>query len=407
MKNIFFTAAIASSLISAFFVARLMSRTNEAKILPDVGSEIRVVACSVTSARSSSMRNADLISNIVNGLPEGVHVLLLVNDRPAFKHSGDRRRVTFVEMPPESDISIWPQDPFVVVQQGDVTKLVTPCTFNREDDERMPRQLGDLLNLEVVHSELHFEGGNIVCGERKVFIGFDTIQLNAVQLDLGFDGAVTRFEKLFGRPVVVIGDSNQSIGHIDLVVTPLSHQRFAVADSRAGAEIAKKSLNNNPRQVQDFEFQCERSFFGHEEIEELLDRDGNVLSRPRVVGRTKEVIESSLELADDLDAIAAQLTVAGYQVIRVPSLIPDQQLDAEWEGESSQYPFLSYNNVLTELRDDQAIVYLPQYGFEAIDRAARDSWEQLGFDVQTIGGFSTSAMYGGALRCCTKVLLRD
>ena len=147
MRNLFFTVATTLSILSvSYFLPTILPQERE-KILSDVGSEIRLVACSATSARTSSLRNAELVSSIVNGLPQDVHVLLLVNDRSAFASSTNNSRVTFVEMPPDSDISIWPQDPFVVVQGKSSTKLITPCSFNREDDERMPKQLA----LSLIH----------------------------------------------------------------------------------------------------------------------------------------------------------------------------------------------------------------------------------------------------------------
>ena len=94
-----------AALLPSFF-----GRERSPQLVSDVGAEIRLVACSVTSARTSSLRNAELVTNIVNGLPRDVHVLLMVSDRSAFSASPSQRRVTFVEMPPQSDISIWPQD---------------------------------------------------------------------------------------------------------------------------------------------------------------------------------------------------------------------------------------------------------------------------------------------------------
>jgi hypothetical protein len=408
MKNLFFTAATTLSIFSASFLMPTVFRRDKAKILSDVGSEIRLVACSATSARTSSLRNAELVSNIVNGLPQDVHVLLLVNDRSAFSTSLSNRRVTFVEMPPKSDISIWPQDPFVVVQGHATTKLITPCSFNREDDERMPMQLAGLLNLEVVHSEMHFEGGNIVCGEDAVFIGFDTIERNAVLLEMTTERVKSRFSELFGRRVVVVGESSQGVGHIDLIVTPLSENRIAVADSRAGARLAAAAINQDPGGVQRFERQCEKNFFGTVEVSQLLDREGNEILRPKVIGQTVSVIPASLRLARELDTIARQLSHAGYNVVRIPALIPRQDHQVEGQGSDiPKYPFLSYCNVLTELRQNQQYVYLPQYGFEKLDEAAQQVWQALGFQVNRVPGFSTSAMYGGGLRCCTKVLLRD
>jgi hypothetical protein len=408
MRNLFFTAATTLSILSAsYFLPTILPQESE-KILSDVGSEIRLVACSATSARTSSLRNAELVSNIVNGLPQDVHVLLLVNDRSAFATSANNSRVTFVEMPPDSDISIWPQDPFVVVQGKSTTKLITPCSFNREDDERMPKQLASILNLEVVHSEMHFEGGNIVCGDDAVFIGHDTITYNAVLLDASPQAIVKRFSKLFGRPVTVVGTKSQSVGHIDLIVTPLGGHRVAVADSRAGARLAAAAIDGNPGLVQEFERSCEEMFFGREDVSELKDRDGNLLIRPKVSGQTDKVMAASLRIAPDLDSIAQQLSHAGYTVVRVPALIPDQSgAGNEPLAKAIRYPFLSYSNVLVEKRENQSVVYLPQYGFKKLDNAAVQTWESLGYHVKPVPGFSTSSMYGGGLRCCTKVLLRD
>ncbi len=408
MRNVFFTAATTLSILSAsYFLPTILPQESE-KILSDVGSEIRLVACSATSARTSSLRNAELVSNIVNGLPQDVHVLLLVNDRSAFATSVNNSRVTFVEMPPDSDISIWPQDPFVVVQGKSTTKLITPCSFNREDDERMPKQLASILNLEVVHSEMHFEGGNIVCSENSVFIGHDTIAYNAVLLDASPQVIVKRFSKLFGRPVTVVGKTSQSVGHIDLVVTPLGAHRVAVADSRAGARLAAAAIDDNPGHVQEFEHSCEEMFFGREDVSELQDRDGNLLIRPKVSGQTNKVIAASLRIAPELDAIAQQLSHAGYAVVRVPALIPDQSGAGNTPlDKAARYPFLSYSNVLVEKRESQSVVYLPQYGFKKLDNAAVQAWKSLGYKVKPVPGFSTSSMYGGGLRCCTKVLLRD
>ncbi|MGI9467078.1 MAG: hypothetical protein ACR2OA_08160 [Rubripirellula sp.] len=408
MRNLFFTAATTLSILSASYFLPTILPQERVKILSDVGSEIRLVACSATSARTSSLRNAELVSNIVNGLPQDVHVLLLVNDRSAFATSANNSRLTFVEMPPDSDISIWPQDPFVVVQGKSTTKLITPCSFNREDDERMPKQLARMLNLEVVHSEMHFEGGNIVCSEDSVFIGHDTITHNAVLLDASPQTVVTRFSKLFGRPVTVVGESSQAIGHIDLIVTPLGDHRVAVADSRAGARLAGAAIDENPRLVQDFEHRCEEMFFGRDDVSELQDRDGNLLLRPKVSGQTDKVMAASLRIAPDLDSIAKQLSHAGYTVVRVPALIPDQSGSGDESIDKAvRYPFLSYSNVLVERRQNQSVVYLPQYGFQKLDDAAVKTWNSLGYNVKPVPGFSTSSMYGGGLRCCTKVLLRD
>jgi hypothetical protein len=406
MKTISIT--LFTILFTAFCIARLTSNHDSGdKILADVGSEIEVVVCSATSARTSTLRNSELVSNIVNGLPDDVQVLLLVNDLKSFETKSSNNRVKFIELPEETGISIWPQDPFVVVNFQNHTRLVTPCVFDREDDHIMPLHLAEKLNLEVVSSDLHFEGGNIVCGEEAVFIGFNTIAVNSDLFNETSAVIKARFEKLFGRPVVVIGESMQEISHIDLIITPLPGNHIAIADSRLGAGIMQQALLNQPAAIRSFEQECENQFFGRADITTISDLSGESMHRPTVVHQTQPTIEASIAAADQLDVIADQMTQAGYKVVRIPALVPDLTPKFSESGkEKPNYPFITYNNVLLENQNGTPVVYLPQYGCKTLDNAGASRWAELGFRVKTIPGFTTSAMYGGSLRCCTKVLSR-
>ena len=163
----------------------------------------------------------------------------------------------------------------------------------------------------------------------------------------------------------------------------------------------------DPTAVRAFESACEKMFFGHPDIDQLSDRKGHRIDRPKIVDHTETAIQASLKVADELDTIAGQISQAGYEVVRIPSLVPD--LTPRWNPSGKEmvhYPFLSYSNVLLETRSGRQTVYLPQYGLAPLDDAAARRWRELGFDVNEIRGFATSSMYGGALRCSTKVLMR-
>lgn len=378
-------------------------------IMADLGGPIRLVVCSATSARKSSLRNADLVSNIVNGLPSDTHVLLLVNDRAAFEVAEGDRKITFVDIAPDHQITIWPQDPFVVLndRNGD-TRLLISRQFSRHDDQFMAQALADTLKIEARQSELEFEGGNIVANKEQVLIGYDTIRTNQQELQIAFQDVVDRFAKEFHKPVQVIGKRAQTVGHIDMLITPLGERTFAVANSRAGADIVNGLMNESPAAVQRFERQCERTFFGKASIDQLVDAAGESIECPHVVGETKNAIAFSQLLAQELDQIASQLESLGYRVIRVPALIPDQNPSPHEElSNRPGYPFLTYNNVLIQQDQGVRTVFLPQYGLARLDATAVAVWEELGFFVVPIDGFATSAMYGGGMRCCTKVLLRN
>jgi len=385
---------------------------SRASLLPDVGGSPRVVAVVANSARRAMLRNADLVSNLVNGLPESTRVLVLTNDRKAFTVAGRREpgRVRFLELPFTSPLTIWPQDPFLVLTDGQDTVLLTSRSFERADDRLMAPAIAAARGYRLVESELSFEGGNIVSDERRVMIGADTIRRNAIELDVNEVEVVLRFETELGRPVTVVGPVPQPVAHLDMMLTPLGDGRIAVADAGAGAELAERALSDRPDEVHAFETWCEEHFFGRPAIREL-DGPGGPVRAPGLLGVTADMVASSRRIAPVLDRVAGSLADAGLRVERVPWLDggprrrgPNE--DGETPDLRAAYPMLTYNNVVLVDDGDRRAVYMPRYGFDALDRVAADTWASLGFVVHPIDGLAISAMYGGALRCSVKVLER-
>jgi hypothetical protein len=380
-------------------------------LLPDVGAPPRVAAMSVNSARRATLRNAELVTNIVNGLPASVRFLVLTNDRSAFTVARDDRpgRVRFLDLPFKNPITIWTQDPFLVLAgPGDDITLLTSKAFERADDRLMADVIAREGGYRVQPSELFFEGGNIVSDEEHILIGANTIRHNATELDVLDAEVVLRFEEQLGRRVLVVGPLPQPIAHIDMAITPLGDGRIAVADAAAGAAIAERALKENPASVAAFERWCEEHFFGDPAIRELTGPDGP-LTAPHVMGRTAEMVAKSREVAPLLDGVAASLERHGYRVERVPLLFggPEAEPRADdSERMRAAYPMLTYNNVIVETDAAGRRVYLPRYGWPAMDDAARQAWAALGFEARPIDGLTISAMYGGALRCAVKVLAR-
>lgn len=380
-------------------------------LLPDVGPPPRVAAISVNSARRATLRNAGLVMNIVNGLPASTHFLVLTNDRSAFTVARDDRpgRVRFLDLPFANPITIWTQDPFLVLAgPGDEITLLTSKTFDRADDRLMAEVIAREGGYRVQPSALFFEGGNIVSDEEHILIGANTIRHNAGEFDVPDAEVVLRFEEELGRRVLVVGPLPQPIAHIDMAITPLGDGRIAVADAAAGAAIAERALKENPASVAAFERWCEEHFFGDPAIRELTGKDGP-MTAPKLTGRTGEMIAKSREVAPFLDGVATALERQGYRIERVPLLFGGPEADPkadDAERMRAAYPMLTYNNVIVETGAAGRRVYLPRYGWPAMDDAARDAWTALGFTVQQIDGLTISAMYGGALRCAVKVLAR-
>ena len=396
-------------------------RRPDERLLKDQGGPIEHVVCVVNTARKAALRNANVVTRIVNALPPRVKLTILTNDRSALivarnPHPG---RVDFLELPEDSAFTIWPQDPFLVLSgQNDKTILLAGRQFARADDRLIAAKLAEHLDWELRQSDLSFEGGNIVCNARHAFVGADTITDNALRTGLEAEEIVRRFQHELGRRVLVLGPSPQPVGHIDMAVTPLGGNRIAVADTAWGARLARGDMQDAPAKVKAFETACQTQYFGLPDIKTLLDIQGKAIVPPKVVGQTAEAVETSEAIAVHLDGIAKGLTDQGYQVHRMPMLLwlgppaeapTSQSASAPASGPADPkpgYPCLTYNNVLLETADDGPVVYLPQYGWRSLDSAAGKAWETLGYAVRPVKGLTVSAMYGGSLRCCTKVLRR-
>ncbi|MFH1732214.1 MAG: hypothetical protein ABIF82_11280 [Planctomycetota bacterium] len=393
--------------------------------LPDHGPRIERVVCVVNSARRAALRNAALVTKIVNALPPRVRVSILTNDRAAFTIARDPHpgRVELVTLPAESNFTIWPQDPFLVLTRPDGKKtLLASAAFERADDRVIPERLAAHLGWPRRASELSFEGGNIVCGSRHVFIGAETVRFNAMRLDVSDEEVVRKFQRELGRPVLVIGPMPQPVGHIDMILTALDSGRLALADPAWGARLARKELEEHPEAVAAFERACEELYFGDPQIRTLRGRGGKAIGPPKVAGRTSAAADASERIAHHLDRLAGELRRRGYSVHRVPFLFDRREAKPDVPATSPaaagpepagkdetpkpDYPCLTYNNVLMETSDGERLVYLPQYGWVAMDKAAREAWAKIGCRAVGVKGLAISSMYGGSLRCCVKVLQR-
>jgi len=405
-------AVLAATAVALAIACGRTPETHRPSLLPDVGPRPRVVALSVNSARRATLRSADLVTNLVNGFHASTRFLILTNDRSAFTVARNDRpeRVRFLDVPFASPITIWTQDPFLVLAGPDrEVTLLTSKDFERADDRMMAEVIARETGFRVKASGLFFEGGNIVSDRDHVLIGANTIRRNAVELDVAEPEVVLRFEEELGRQVLVVGPFPQPIGHIDMMLTPLGDGRIALADAASGARIAEQALKEDPKSVAAFEGWCEEHFFGDPSIREIAGADGR-LTAPDVRGRTREMIEKSRTIAPLLDGVARALEQHGYRVERIPFLFggPESNSDATEKEQSTRaaYPMLTYNNVLVEEGAEGRLVYLPRYGWASMDDEARRAWERRGFTARPIDGLTVSAMYGGALRCAVKVLAR-
>jgi hypothetical protein len=172
---------------------------------------------------------------------------------------------------------------------------------------------------QLEYAELNFEGGNIVADEEFVFIGANTIRINAIQKGQPERDIAEQFRELLGKQIIVLGPAPQPIGHIDMMLTPPGNCRLMLADPGWGARIAAQELANNPKAVSRFEQVSVANFFGHSDITAITTLDGKEIHPPPILGTTAQVISESQAIAKTLDRVAETLTDLDFEVIRVPS----------------------------------------------------------------------------------------
>lgn len=355
------------------------------RLVPEETGLIRHVVCTVNVVDGDLPQNGPAVRSIVAALPDHARVTI-VTKRPSLAVTQDALespQVDFLEFPENRPLTIWPQDAFLVLTAAGRTGLLVPYPHAADPlAEHLVSQLG----WDIRRSRLSFEGGNVVGTSDRVFIGADTVGENAQRLNVSEHRIVRQLERELGLPVVTVGPSPQPIPHLDLFFTPLPARRAVVADVAWGRQIARDALG---------------------EIRGQLDVD--------------KISPPSDHLAAYLEQIAAQLRHLGYEVFRMPLLLEAcRDAPSPQAGETSVaasratsaepcakwFPCLSYNNVLIEEGPESSQVYLPQYGWPAMDREARVAWERSGCRVIPVDGMLSSAMLGGSLRCCAKVVAR-
>jgi hypothetical protein len=164
-----------------------------------------------------------------------------------------------------------------------------------------------------------------------------------------------------------------------------------VADSRAGALVAE-GLNEEARRA------AERALAGVL-AREGLAASGVPLTEAQIAARFEWEKRKLIDLgileakkqAEKFDKAAAYLEGLGFQVVRIPSL-PNGLDDEDERNDGVVGVSFNYSNVLTEVYGNVRKVYLPRFGFEAMDNAAGTAYRSAGFEPVFIDGLLTNAL---------------
>jgi hypothetical protein len=352
------------------------------------------VLCSYPEAAARQSTYRAIYADLFARLPVATRLTLVCAPgarddlRELIAASSPARDARLIEASEGARFSVWSQDPFVVLRDGDDTWLLEPARFHRRDDAAIARALESEGVARPRRSSLRFHGAHVLVGDDFALVGRDCLDASG--------GDPEGFERALGVRVVFVGtelsvpkeelrevDGRVHVLYDDVgVAQPLSHLDMFVSLAGRGPSGAYRLLVGSP---------------------ELAD---GILERE----------PSEHGMAELFDDVAASLARAGFEVIRnpLPLTYADgrRTVEGEWRDVRRWY-FASANNCLVQI-DDHAgnAVWLPTYGhgawreLAATDEVNRRTWEGLGFEVHELGSCHVLAQNGGSVHCITKYLER-
>ncbi len=353
-----------------------------------------------------------------------------------------KRKIHFLHANYLANISFWVEDPFVIRSIKDKSGntqsiyLVEPYHFMRAGDEEIADIIDKLpeydnVKLNQIRAGLYFQGGNMLVGDKFVFLGKDYVHCTSNYLKI--------CRPDWNKDQYLCNSTQKDATEIEyLYQYALDCERQAII--LGSEEMYKPSLNHieidNALHVFHYGSGRFQPFYHIDLFITLVGRltdDGPyhiLVAQPyNVSDRSYPALNKVYfdPLRDRLDEIAIQIEnivlngKANYfKVVRNPlpvTRIRNTDNDYLWRP-------LSYNNCLVENTKDKKVVYMPTYGtglkkeldegitnikwLEPFDEWMAWIWEeQLCFKVKRLRNYMPLMVNGGAVNCITKFLERQ
>ena len=334
-------------------------------VLSDCGGPIRELVIQYVPRAAPIV--APVYRDFLGKLPAAVTVHVVCPDRAAWADL--RRRVgpvacTLSPVCVGHAMSAWSRDRWLALSPADEGRPVTLLRPRgeagatawpaRAGDARIAGDLAAALGHDVRarRSRLYFDGGDVVADGRRAFVT-PRVALRNVQRTVASRAELLRaLRDHLKRDVVLLAEAPDH--HAGMFMMPVGDGTVLVGSPA----LAARTIEPNdllPPCGADFTDATQRRF----------------------------------------DAVAAQCAAAGCRVIRVP-VVPGR------DGRA----YLTCLNAILDRRAGRRIVYMPVYrGADALNAAAAEVWQGLGYDVQPVDCTSAYAHFG-SLRCLVNVLRR-
>jgi hypothetical protein len=276
-------------------------------------------------------------------------------------------RVTTI--PTDGPITTWSKDRALVARSATGLTLVAPAEpsrswAQRHNDWQTVRSVSESSRgrLAATYLPLDFDAGDVVVDDARIIVDGNLLEKNQHRGVTTVGELRRRLSSLLRVPVLVLGENpgDTPRHHLAMYMTTLTDGVALVGDVGAARAIV-----------------------------------GEPFEPGDASGDTGEPLRADFSdvMRDRFDRAARELAAAGYRVERIPNVPFDDKT------------YISYTNGVFETRADRRIAYMPVYGIDGLDAAARAVYERLGWEVRPIR-VRTVYPFHGTIGCLVNVLDR-
>ncbi len=351
--------------------------------------------------------------NVLNQLP-GTRLWILVNYKRDLKRWIEklpktiRSQVEVTETYSGVDrLSLWAQDGSKPISaSGPSTKhVLAPFKTEKEHYAVINDQLLEH-GQSMTQSPFRFAGGNLVVGEKHVFVGPDVVHMAMLNYGISRVEAMDALTAEFGKPVIEISYKTLPTGryksivrgrldfHIDLNLAVVRNRKTGretvLIQSPASAILTLMGKRDRASLPAEWDKFCEALVQGAKQ-----DPHSILTAGEKALIKTLQRMSPNdiLIQEDQAKEIAKSLAAKGYEVQFVPGIsqIESKRIDYVWE-------IFNYTNSI--FSGNHAII--PDLGIPALDAAFNKQISNLGYNPITVKSPRLSLAAFGGIRCMTQ-----
>jgi len=281
------------------------------------------------------------------------------------------QRVRVVTSP--GPITPWSKDRALVTLPPPENKAVWLLACSEPDRARWPERYNDWLTIRSIADQsagrydakaapFDYDAGDFAIDGDVVIVDTNLLEKNRHRGIANVQELSRRLRAWLGMRVIVLGQEpgDTPRHHLAMYMTPLKDKVVLVGDARAARALV-----------------------------------GEGFAPGELSSETAEPLRADFSDATvaRFDRAAEELGRNGYRVERIPNVPFDDKT------------YISYTNAVFETRDSANIAYMPVYGIDALDAAAKQAYERLGWQVKPVRVRSVYPHHG-TIGCLVNVLRR-